>query len=1128
MAGREQPRPVRVTEPTTSPDPPGDGGYDRPRFRLAPAPAMAETPEDPAAEPTLSEQNRRLFARRLRAGFWLIVGASALTTIADVARHRDVLLALLLVKVALVAVLFLLLAALRGPALRQRPVVTGLLGITITCVAAAMLGIIRHDVTMSGLILMMIALASAAVLPWGLWPQLAVGAIAATSMIGSSFAVTGHIPTFGDSLPTAVAIAFLVVLSVTHQFARYRRTVGLHTLALRRSEAYFRSLIEHSSELITVINADGTIRYDSPAHEQLLGYASEDRIGTDALAPLHPDDAPRILALFARSTAVPGQTVRMDYRYRHRDGSWRFMEAIGTNLLHDPAVAGVVVNSRDITERKRMEEDLRNSEEYLKLLFDYAPDAVYLNDVEGRFLDGNRAAERMIGYRKSDLIGHSFLTLNVLAPDQVATAAQLLVDSLERPMGPLEMTLNRKDGSQVAVEVRTYPVNLKGRRLILGVARDVTERKASEAALRRSENHFRALIEHATDLVGLVDGEGTVRYVSPSIQRILGQRPDECEGRKMLALVHPDDLTRMAEAFRANLEAVGPGAPMIVRLRHHDGSWRTLESISTNLLADEAVRGVVVNARDITDRLRAEEERDRFFTLSRDLLCVTDLDGTFKRTNGAWQKLLGFTPDDLRTLQARDLVHPDDLEATMAGVSRLAAGEPVTNPQNRFRCKDGSYKWIEWAATISTSEGLVYSSGRDITERKRVETQFEQAAEAAEAASRSKSEFLANMSHEIRTPMNGIIGLTELLLDTPLAEEQREYLDMVKSSADGLLVVINDILDFSKIEAGWLDLDHVAFGLRDCLGRMIKVLDLRARAKGVTLSHSVSATVPDEVVGDANRLRQIVINLIGNAIKFTEHGEVTLRVDCESKTDSFAHLHFYVKDSGIGIPPAKQRAIFQAFEQGDGSATRKFGGTGLGLTISANLVELMGGRIWVESEVGRGSTFHFTARFALPRQRLAVIPLTDESCASTSAPAHDTVPSVPLRILLAEDNRVNQTLARRMMEKEGHRVLVAEDGRRAIAMLRDGSFDVVLMDIQMPEMDGFEATAAIRARERKTGVHVPIIAMTAHAMKGDEERCLAAGMDGYVSKPIDTPTLLAAIARLTAPAANGRTPDPTD
>ena len=831
-----------------------------------------------------------------------------------------------------------------------------------------------------------------------------------------------------------------------------------------------------------------------------------------------------------------------------------------------------------------------------------------------------------------------------------------------------------------------------------GISRDITDQVRAEQALERERDLLRALIDNMPDLIFVKDVDGRFLTVNETLLPVLGAKSvDDVVGRTDAAFSPADMAAHYAEDDQKVIRSGEPLINREEKTMHTDGSegWLLTTKVPVRNAQGEII-GLVGIARDITQRKRDEEKLEQQALEAGLLHQATAMAAETSSLEDALQgcvdivcKLTGwpighaYLPDP----RAQELVstkiwnesvdksYKEFQQVTEKTCFRLGEGLPgriwksgepewITNvptdknfPRAPFAAKvdvKGAFGFpikigarieavlefftIEEVASDQNLLVIVRSLGEQVgrvIERKRAEDALRKAKEAADAANNAKSEFLANMSHEIRTPMNAIIGMTELLLDTKLDETQHEYLDMVHYSGDALLSLLNDVLDFSKIEAGKLELDSTFFNIRESLGNTMKSLGMKAHDKGLELAYRIDQDVPDHFFGDIGRLRQVVVNLVGNAIKFTDTGEVVLEVSCEKLIDDKAMLKFCVSDTGIGIAEEKCVAIFDAFEQADGSMTRNYGGTGLGLAISSRLVELLGGRIWVESEQESGSKFHFTTDMTvsseairertispvivsdtpvlivddnatnrriledmlnnwgmkptavatasdalqLMRDRKAQdkpfhLVLSDVNMPETDGFAFveyvrndssiadsivilltsggrpgdaarrerlgvaanlikpvkqselfdaivialgvthvedevsdinqtETTPKIrPLRILLTEDNLVNQRLALGVLKQHGHVVTVASNGRIAVDTYEKEPFDLILMDVQMPEMDGLKATRAIREREQVTGRHVPIIAMTAHAMKGDRDKCLEAGMDEYLSKPV--------------------------
>ncbi len=872
--------------------------------------------------------------------------------------------------------------------------------------------------------------------------------------------------------------------------------------------------------------------------------------------------------------------------------------------------------------------------------------------------DVNPAALELLGAgSREQLVGP--ITPETITADTRASFVETFIAIWEgRDRAVVEVEGRRLDGSPLRGALHwTAQPGPGGLAHTIVAITDLSEIEHIRSQLQRTERRFEVLVRNVSDVIWTMDADGIIKDMSRSVRRALGTAAESFVGLNAIELLHPDEVEMVLTAARG----IGPGestAPIEHRIRNGEGSWVEFETKATNLLEDPHVGAWVLTSREISERKRAEHElrlsEEQYRLLAEnatDLISRADPSGTWVYVSPSSRTLLGYEPEELVGRMPIDVAHPDDVELLTEQMARTLREEGVQKSTHRMVRKDGGFVWVESNARAvrdpETGDVVeVQVASRDVTDRRRAEIELREAKEAAEAATEAKSQFLANMSHEIRTPMNAIIGMTELALGTQLTAEQHEYLETTRRSVDALITLVNDILDLSKIEAGRMVLEAIPFSLRDTIGDTIRTLAVRAAERGLELTESIADDVPDAVIGDPGRLRQVLFNLVGNAIKFTHVGRVTVSASIDSivEDDAAAVLHFSVEDTGIGIAPEKHAHVFEAFAQADGSTTRKHGGTGLGLAITSQIVELMNGRIWVESALGRGSTFHFTAHLGLllgaeraqapvegedgellvaivsddaaTRRNLAAvlrttraIPLAFVDAASLTSAVESDASAVPsaiivatdgdleatcrkilsavstqrvplvvapatgergdaarfralgvrgylprpvtpaelgdtiraaaglpaggagaeivtrhwlrerrpeLNVLVADDSPTNRMLALRLLEKRGHHAMAVENGLEAVAAVAKHDFDVVLMDLQMPELDGLGATKVIRESEEPEQRRLPIVALTAHALESDRRRSLEGGMDAYVSKPFAADELYATIEQLAA------------
>ena len=805
------------------------------------------------------------------------------------------------------------------------------------------------------------------------------------------------------------------------------------------------------------------------------------------------------------------------------------------------------------TARKLSEEVLLKAGALQSAIFNSANFSSIATDAKGVIQIFNVGAERMLGYTAHE-VTNKITPADISDPQELIARAKALSLELATPITPgfdalvfkasrgiediYELTYIRKDASRFPAVVSITALRDADDAIIgyLLIGTDNTARKLAEDALLKAGALQNAIFNSANFSSIATDAQGVIQIFNVGAERMLGYTAIEVLNKITPAdISDPQELITRAKALSVELATpITPGFEALVfkasrgiediyeltYVRKDGSRFPAVVSVTALRDAQRDIIGYLLIGTDNTARRLVEAEQKKtdqrlrdqqFYTRSLiesniDALMTTDPFGIITDVNKQMEALTGCTRDELIGAPFKNyFTDPDRAEA---GIELVLREKSVTDYELTARARDGKNTVVSYNATTfydrnRTLQG-VFAAARDVTESKRVEIELKEAKAAAESASRTKSDFLASMSHEIRTPLNAIMGIADLLAKTELTSEQRKYVQIFRRAGDNLLNLINDILDLSKVEASQLELERTGFSLVEHLEICMEMVATRAQEKGLILVCDIAPDVPVDLFGDPTRLRQVLLNLLGNAIKFTQSGTVSLRVTSEASSEASSTLRFTIVDTGIGIASDKLTRVFERFTQADSSTTRRFGGSGLGLTISKRLVELMGGRIWVESEVGNGSVFTFSVPLEIwtfgKRSAVAMVGTDTEG------------PLPPLRILLAEDSPDNCVITMAYLEDTPYIVEIAETGAMACSMFAAGNYDLVLMDRQMPEMDGLTATRSIRAWEfANDRPHKPIIALTASALKGDREMCLAAGCTAFLTKPIKQEVLLRAI-----------------
>lgn len=891
-----------------------------------------------------------------------------------------------------------------------------------------------------------------------------------------------------------------VVTPLTVLFGYYREKVeGERRRQLVESEQQYRLLAENATDIILRNTPEGTILYVSPSCHEALGYEPDEMIGTQAQSYFHPGDLDENGKLQQRALLAEG-IYKITHRLRHKDGHHIWFETFSRPMRDSQSrkLLEIHTTSRNITERLQAESALREREQRYQQLVEHASDTVYTISSDGHFTYISPSVQRLTGYAEAELIGKHF---SYLIPDQWKGLVtrfyrkQLEDDEAE---STLDFPMMTRDGQQKWVEQSIALIHHNGEISGLqGVVRDITARKQAEESLLLTQFSLDSAIEAAL----WVKEDGTFAYVNRAACSLLGHTH--------AAMIHlyfweicPEADRKTWESIWQQLKARGSFQQELNLLRKN-GRHVPVE-VSITYLDYSAQEYAFVFARDLTARKHIEEElqHERDFALQvmnaiGQGLTVTDKGEQFVYVNPAFTRMTGYTAEQLLGTPSRYTLNAEDREMFDKVVALRRSGV-ASSYEARLKCANGQELVVLITGAPRIENGRFVGTVAvitDLTERKQVEQAMQQARDQALETARLKSEFLAIMSHEIRTPMNGILGMSELLLETPLKGDQRDYVEVVLGEANALLTIINDILDFSKIEAGKLILESTEFVISDIIERIIEFMNPALKGKSTTLKSYIEPDVPFILRGDPTRLRQVLINLVSNAIKFTKEGEIRLDVAVEQATPNHIVLRLAVKDTGIGVSESARKNLFQPFAQADGSITRKYGGTGLGLAISKRLVEMMGGEIGVDSEEGQGATFWFTLRL--------------EYAAPTDKPICDDNASW-IRVLVVDDNRTQRELLKKQLDSWDIRNHVTSGGKEALlcldsALAENDAYHIVITDLVMPGMDGFALIEAIR--QKPNFQNTQIILLTAFDTAAQRERAAHLGVK-YLTKTVSASSLL--------------------